>query len=238
MANDNINNINSILSNLKDKLSCDSTCQKQRTTTELKQNWLNAKEKALHSDEEIETAKKNYFMYIGGESAYKSQQSSEYALKTKDFETEQTNKYKIIIAEINELIAKYENENQLFRRLNELFNIKKKEIKEIQNKIEEYSKIAFTSERKVIYEQHDMKRILTYNKILIFIYYGLFILYFIIGNFFVDKLYKTIIAWIYICLFIAFPFSLSWIVQKLFDIKNITSYFFNNKVYKNVYTNI
>ena len=54
-----MNNMNDILSKLKEKLSCDSACQKKKTSDELKQKWLNAERQAKNSGEEIESAKKN-----------------------------------------------------------------------------------------------------------------------------------------------------------------------------------
>ena len=208
-----MNNMNDILSKLKEKLSCDSACQKKRTADELKQKWLNAERQAKNSGEEIESAKKNYYLYAEGKNGYNNLKKSEYIHSTADYEKNASANHKKLVNEINEN-------------------------KELEDKIDEYGKTIFTNERKVIYENHDMGRIMTYNKILIFIYYGLLLLFLIIGNFFSDKLYTSPKIWAVLIFYVIFPFTLAWIVRHLFAIKNKISYLFNNKVYKNVYTNI
>ena len=71
-----MNNMNDILSKLKEKLSCDSACQKKRTADELKQKWLNAERQAKNSGEEIESAKKNYYLYDEGKNGYNNLKKS------------------------------------------------------------------------------------------------------------------------------------------------------------------
>ena len=233
-----MNNINDILSSLKEKLSCDSVCQKKRTADELKKKWLTAERRAKNSNEEIEQAKKNYYLYAEGKAGYNNIKKSEYIHLASDYGDDKNQNHDKTVADMNDLLDRYEFNTEHINSLRELLDIKMKENKEVENKIDEYGKNAFTNERKVVYENHDMGRIMTYNKILIFIYYGLLILFFAIGNFFSDKLYKLPKIWVVLIIYLIFPFTLAWLVRKLFDIKNKISFFFNNKVYKNVYTNI
>jgi len=234
----NTDNINDLLSQLNEKLSCDSDCQKKRTTDELKRKWTTLEKNAKNSTNNIEEAKKNYFLYVGGESGYKKQKKSEYVQLTADYENKENEEHNKLTGYIDDNLNTYISNNELNTRLTELLNLKKNENKELENKIDEYSKIAFTSERKVIYEGHDMKRIMIYNKICVFLYYAFFVLYLVIGNFFTDKLYTSLMVWLIVLIYLIFPFALHWFVKKIFDIKNDVLYFFNNKVYKNVYTNI
>ena len=234
----NTDNINDLLSKLNEKLSCDSNCQKKRTTDELKRKWTTLEKNAKNSTNNIEEAKKNYFLYVGGESGYKKQKKSEYVQSTADYENKENEEHNKLTGYIDDILNTYISNNELNTRLTELLNLKKNENKELENKIDEYSKIAFTSERKVIYEGHDMKRIMIYNKICVFLYYAFFVLYLVIGNFFADKLYTSLMVWLIVLIYLIFPFTLYWFVKKIFDIKNDVLYFFNNKAYKNVYTNI
>ena len=234
----NTDNINDLLSKLNEKLSCDSNCQKKRTTDELKRKWTTLEKNAKNSTNNIEEAKKNYFLYVGGESGYKKQKKSEYVQSTADYENKENEEHNKLTGYIDDILNTYISNNELNMRLTELLNLKKNENKELENKIDEYSKIAFTSERKVIYEGHDMKRIMIYNKICVFLYYAFFVLYLVIGNFLTDKLYTSWMVWLIVLIYLIFPFTLYWFVKKIFDIKNDILYFFNNKVYKNVYTNI
>ena len=234
----NTDNINDLLSKLNEKLSCDSNCQKKRTTDELKRKWTTLEKNAKNSTNNIEEAKKNYFLYVGGESGYKKQKKSEYVQSTADYENKENEEHNKLTGYIDDILNTYISNNELNMRLTELLNLKKNENKELENKIDEYSKIAFTSERKVIYEGHDMKRIMIYNKICVFLYYAFFVLYLVIGNFLTDKLYTSWMVWLIVLIYLIFPFTLYWFVKKIFDIKNDVLYFFINKGYKNVYTNI
>lgn len=237
-ATKTMNNINDILSKLKDKLACNPECQKKKTAEELKQKWLNAESRAKNSTEEIEIAKKNYYIYAEGKPGYNNLKKSEYVHASEDYEKNEMLNHKKNVAQINDLLERYELNNEHINSLRELSEIKMSENKELENKIDEYGKNIFTNERKVIYENHDMNRIFTYNKIIVFIYYGLFLVYLFTGNFFSDKLYKIPKICIVLIIYLIIPFMLQWIVKKLFAIKNDISYYFNNKTYKNVYTNI
>jgi hypothetical protein len=232
------NNLNSILANLNKKLSCDSTCEKKKMTESLKQKWLNAEQNAKNSNEDIELAKKNYYIYTGGSAAYNSKKKSEYTSYTTDYENTAMLDNQNTTNTIHDRLERYEYNHEHLKSLNELLAIKLQKNKELANTIDEYTKKTITSERKVVYENHDMQRINTYYRLILFIYYGMFIYYLIFGNFFADKLYKQPKLDIILIIYIIFPYFLHYFVKKLFAIKNTISYFFNNKVYKNVYTNI
>ena len=218
-SSDTTNNINDILTKLNNKISCDSSCQRQKKIDDLKNKWMNAEQRGANSEEEIEQAKMNYYLYAGGENAYNEVKSSELQY------------------EMNDSLDRYVYNTEHVQSLNELYNIKVKKNGEIENKIDEYNKITFTSQRKIVYENHDMNRIHTYHKIIIFIYYGLFLYYLVDGNFFADKLYKDRIMVSVFLFYLLFPFILKFVVRKLFDLANNISYAFNNKLHKNVYTN-
>lgn len=232
------NNLNSIMEKLNKKLSCDTECQKKKMTEELKQKWENAEKNAKNSNEEIELAKKNYFMYTGGNYAYNAKKRSEYTTSTSDYENNARRENEKMIHNFDEILERYKYDIEHLRSAEELLAIKKEENKELADKIDDYHKMTFTSERKVVYENHDMQRIMTYYNLVLFIYYGMLVYYLIFGNFFADKLYKETKLNIILFIYIIFPYFLHYIVKKLFGIKNNISYFFNNKVYKNVYTNI
>jgi hypothetical protein len=238
MDNSTANNMNDILSKLKEKLACDDECQKERKTEELKKKWTDAEKIAKHSNEEIELAKKNYYLFTGGQTAYNNKKRTEYIQSTADYAQNENAQNSENANAIARLLARYDFNTEHIRSLNELFAIKQQENKVLENKIDDYEKKTFTSQRKVIYEKHDMTRIMTYNKILVFLYYGLFIFYLATGNFFTDKLYKERKLVVILLIYVLFPFILHFVVKKLFDVKDTISYLFNNKIYKNVYTNV
>jgi hypothetical protein len=236
-SSDTTNNINDILTKLNNKISCDSSCQRQKKIDDLKNKWMNAEQRGANSEEEIEQAKMNYYLYAGGENAYNEVKNSEYAQSASDYSSDATNEMNQLQYEMNDSLDRYVYNTEHVQSLNELYEIKVKKNGEIENKIDEYNKITFTSQRKIVYENHDMNRIQTYHKIIIFLYYGLFLYYLVDGNFFADKLYKDRIMVSVFLFYLLFPFILKFVVRKLFDLANAISYAFNNKLHKNVYTN-
>jgi hypothetical protein len=198
---------------------------------------MNAEQRGANSEEEIEQAKKNYYLYAGGENAYNAVKSSEYAQSAADYQNDATNEMNQLQDQISDSLERYTYNTEHIQSLNELYAIKVKKNNEIENKIDEYNKITFTSQRKIVYENHDMTRIQTYHKIVIFIYYGLFLYYLVDGNFFSDKLYNDKIMVSVFLFYLLFPFILKFVVRKIFDLANAISYAFNNKLHKNVYTN-
>jgi hypothetical protein len=100
--------------------------------------------------------------------------------------------------------------------MNELLSIKLGENKQLTKNIDHYLAQTQTSGRKVIYEDRGLDWLTTLRNIMIFVYFSLLVGYIILGNFIPNQLYKQWKVWMYIALYIAFPFYvLNKVVQTL-----------------------
>ena len=139
-------NKNSIITNEKDfktlmqqanqVITCDSACQKQKTSEELKQKYLASKTNLASADNQVVVAEKNYVTFTQGELAYNNKKEQELHTKAKlvvsKFQDNFNNDTKQIKAKIDtyngiianlsniiELYSTYKNENiQLKRNIN------------------------------------------------------------------------------------------------------------------------
>jgi len=211
------NKINSLLALAKDKLLCNSDCQKTRLAEKYKQQWDLAKQRYTEAPEEIELAEKNYYIYDKGYSAYKDMLYDRYAKSAEAFKTSSNSKYKTINRELLDMLDNYDAGTTYVTRMNELLQIKLAEQKRLKREIDLYNKNTQTGGRKVVYEDRERDWLTTVRKMIYFLYFGLLLWYIVFGNFFPNKEYVQWKIWLFLCVYILFPlFFLDRIVKILF----------------------
>ena len=200
------NKINSLIALAADKLMCDSDCQQKRTAANYKRGWELAKKNYEHAPEDIRQAEKNYYVFDKGYPAYKDMLYDRYAKTAAEFKKTSNEKYKKVNEEILQLIDTNETSTTYLKRMNELLRLKLRENEDLKRDIDQYLAQTQTSGRKVIYEDRGRDWLNTVRKIMLFFYFSLSVGYIILGNFIPNQLYKQWKVWLYIALYIAFPF--------------------------------
>jgi hypothetical protein len=104
--------------------------------------------------------------------------------------------------------------------MNDLLRIKLGENEQVKRDIDQYLARTQTSGRKVIYEDRERDWLTTIRQIIIFVYFSLLVGYIILGSFIPNQLYKQWKVWMYIAMYIAFPFYIAiplavWILNNL-----------------------
>ena len=230
------NRINSLIAMAKDKLMCDSECQQKRTADNYKRVWDLAKKNYEHAPEDIRQAEKNYYVFDKGYPAYKDMLYDRYSKNATEFKKSSNEKYKKVNEEILQLINTYDTSTTYLKRMNDLLRIKLGENEQVKRDIDQYLARTQTSGRKVIYEDRERDWLTTIRQIIIFVYFSLLVGYIILGSFIPNQLYKQWKVWMYIAMYIAFPFYiLNKTVRLLFYMVN---YIKSLSVRKNVYTNL
>ena len=155
-------NKNSIITNEKDfktlmqqanqVITCDSACQKQKTSEELKQKYLASKTNLASADNQVVVAEKNYVTFTQGELAYNNKKEQELHTKAKlvvsKFQDNFNNDTKQIKAKIdtyNGIIANLSN-------IIELYSTYKNENIQLSKQVKEHTSSVLTNERKTYYE--------------------------------------------------------------------------------------
>ena len=232
------NKLNSLLALVQDRLFCDANCQKNRTSEKLKKALDDAQNNLKTAPEQVENAEKNYYLYSKGTAGYRDYLFDKYSKNAEEMKEKSLKKHNEMDNEIKTLIAKYDAELVSQQRMEELLQLRINENKELKNKIDHIIGVVETNDRKVVYEQYEQGWLGTIKSILIFFYYILFIIYFIISDFFSAEKYKTLKGWLFVLWFMFFPFIINWLVVQLYAFKSYISHLYSNRPYKNVYEHI
>lgn len=230
------NKINNLIDMVKDKLSCDSECQKQRMANNYKEKWELAKKNYRDAPEEIKQAEKNYYIYDKGYPAYKDMLYDRYAKSAAEFKQSSNMKYKQINKELSDLIDNYELSVTYLRRMNDLLKVKLEENEVLKRDIDQYIDFTQTNGRKVIYEDRARDWLGTFRNILLLIYFLILLGYIVLGQFIPRKDYLQWKLWVIIIFYAIFPFFiLDWVVRLIFFLSNyITSWSLHKNIYKNL----
>ena len=161
-----------------------------------------------------------------------------YSVIADNIEKKALDEHDIYIDELKTRINNFGSEESYSMRMKNVLETEKKRNKELNTELENMISGTNTNNRKVIYEEYDLGNIKKTRKILYYVYYLIFILYLVFGNFLTDKHYRNIYVWLGIILYITLPFYMRHITNTLVGAYRQLIYMKNNKFSKNVYLDI
>jgi hypothetical protein len=229
------NKINSLIELAKERLMCDTACQREKETTSLKKKFNNAKMNLRDAPEEVSVAEKNYYVYANGENAYEDMLDKRYVKDAQVLKKKSLDKHRTLLREINILIQDYDAETIYSKRMNELLNVRQTENKRLRNEIDQNIATVQTNDRRTDYEDMEIESALGTQKFLRYIYFSLLVLWIIMGDFFSKHRYASLKTWILIVLYCVFPFIVNKLVEVAYYITGKADYIINNKAPKDVY---
>jgi predicted nucleic acid-binding protein len=210
------NKLNSLIALAKDKITCDSDCQKERTSQELKKKLDLIQNSNYEKD--MEEAEKNYYISTNGEAEYNELLLARNIKKATEFIKNQTKDHLDIVKNIIEMIKNLETKTVYTKRMNELLAVKLRKKTQIEKNIDKYISTVQTTDRRVDYELKDMDWNDTFNKILKIIYYGILVLYILFGDYLPTRKYMDFSIWLLIVLYIALPYGLNPLVKRIYNL--------------------
>tara|TARA_Y100000768_G_scaffold80955_1_gene57617 strand:+ start:3108 stop:3944 length:837 start_codon:yes stop_codon:yes gene_type:complete len=142
-----------------------------------------------------------------------------------------------VLENVNDLLNNYKAIITYNSKINDLLEIKKNENKNLENALEDMKYNKLTSDRRIDYEIIEKDSLKMYRKILFYLYFLLLVIWIIFSNFMPEKLYKNYTTWIYIIIYIAFPFTINYLVTFIYNLYSGIYYLINNMAPRNVYTN-
>lgn len=227
-----INQLNSFIENANQMLSCDSECQKNKTTQELKQKLLKAETNLILADPEFQIARQNYYTYVNGEQAYDEMMKKELEEKALLFTTLFKEKYDLQLTEINTQLNTYNSLYANFINVLDLYEQYKKENRKLYQELKNNTNDILTNDRKTYYENQQIDNLNTiYFYFLWTIYliivacYGVFL--FIYPN--TLLLFAKIIS---IAVFLVLPFIAPFLIKKILDTIRWIASFLPKNVYR------
>lgn len=225
--------ISTLLEQSAQALLCGPDCQKQKVTDELNQKYLNAQTALQTAPINLETTKKNYYVYTEGEPAYNNMRETELkqkaetmaALITDSFNEELTsaltmNKY-YSTAIINSSYTK------------DLLNEYIEKNKELNIQLRDRRGDILTNDRKTYYENDALDSLKLWHRFWWYVYYIL-VLVFLLSIFLVKSQMTNGKKLILTVLLIFYPYYIEFIVNWTYE---LYAYIYTN-LPKNVYNNL
>jgi len=213
--NNDLDKFNSMIDDATDAITCDSNCQKQRTSDDLKNKYLNAKTNLATAPNQAETAKKNYVIFTQGQLSYDEQLDNELKKKAKiltSFYAENFNK------ESQDVLTDTQTYAGLLTNLRNVFDLYvkyKEENIELFKQLKEETNDILTNERKTYYQDEGIENLKFYYYYFLITIYVICILAFGIFNFIYPSQISSKIRIVMFIILIILPFISTWILGKL-----------------------
>jgi polyhydroxyalkanoate synthesis regulator phasin len=123
-------------------------------------------------------------------------------------------------------------------KIKELLNVRRKQKKKLEEKIDQFIRTVDTNERKIFYEIKEEDWLNFYKYVIFFIYYLLAIYYLFFGSFFWNDKYKNYKNWIILILYISLPFFLMNLINLFFRFYDYVKSLINRQFPRNVYIDL
>lgn len=240
--------LNSVISNLQSMINCDTDCQKEKTASNLRRSWLNAKQVELSAPGIVSEAEKKYYVFTKGEVGYKDMLVNRYRKIANTKKSKAEKNHKDLMDDLEALIKDYEAEDSTLIRMRELLRIRLNENKQLRKTIDDDIAAVQTSDRRVVYENWAGEWLGKVRALIKSIYWVLLVFYFLynpiadimagdgIGKYFTKDSAKKNIPLMIIGVLL--PFMVSRIILFIFMIIAQISKLLSNSAPKNVYINL
>lgn len=173
-----------------------------------------------------------------GLKVYTKTWAEKYKIISETIESNATEQHKDYYREIMTLVAQYKSQEAAADRLQNLLNTKKNEQTDLNTELQHLLTKSPTNDRKALYETKEIDYLHSFRKFLLFLYYIIFVIYLIFGDYFTDKKYRNWKTWILITLYITLPFYVYIITNSIIYLYRQIIYIKDNKLPKNVYTDL
>jgi len=210
-----LNNINSFLNQASQTIMCNSDCQKQKQSEQLKRDFLNAQVNLESAPNQLEIAEKNYVVFEEGELAYNELRDSKLEKNAHLIIQKYKQNFEDDVEKINLQLNSYSGLVINFKNIVELYIYYKSENRKLFKQLKEDTNDILTNERKTYYEDQEIDKLKYYYYYIFLTIYYISVTCFIIFSF----IYPSNINWkiqilISIGLYIL-PFISTWILGML-----------------------
>jgi hypothetical protein len=234
MANQfNMDKFNSFLDKATSVISCDSECQKNKSSEELKQKYLDAQLNLITAPNQVTVATKNYITYSQGEVAYNEYNEAKLTEIAKKITTTFKSSFDTQVKDLNITIDTYDGLLINFRNVVDLYTNYIKENAELKKELNETTKDIVTNDRKTYYQDQGISNLNSYYTYILVLYIITVVVYLVSIFVFPTSLsmFKKIIILLFL---IIYPFIstrlLSWFISLYMKFVSILP--------KNVHTDI
>ena len=144
-------------------------------------------------------------------------------------------KHNAYMQELRTISSSYNAELLYSKRMTELQTKLEQENKQLQIDIDNIIGPTRTDDRRMVYETRESKHLLWIRKIFILIYYLILLIYLFTSRFFTDQKYLKWKTWLYLILYLLYPFLIDFLSRNLINLYQKINYIVSNKIPRNVY---
>jgi hypothetical protein len=209
-----LNSLNLLSTNA---LLCGPDCQKQKTLNNLEENYLKAQNEVVVAPVNLQTAKKNYYVFSQGETGYNNMLEQELKKKADGIATNMTNLFNKQIQEARTLNSYLNNDIINSKNTIELYKTYLLKNKKTETEIKNSHGDILTNDRKSYYEIQENDNLKGWYNIFITSYFIIALVYF--GRFILlNNNLSYIIKIIIVILLIIFPYIIDPITVFIFSL--------------------
>ena len=183
----------------------------------------------------LSIAEKNLIISEGGLSDYKLITDRRISTELDEISNMLIDDYRFDMAFIDQMALQFKSEIASLYNARMGYDNLRNDTAILTKKLDAYSKILNTNERKTVYELHNMKSLYTYRRVLFLVYYLSIIAYIFFSDFIPKKLYADYTYIIILLIVIIFPFMLNTFISWTMMFINAIHYWLDDSIVKDVY---
>lgn len=226
-----IGDLNEMVEEVNDKLTCDDECQRQKEIVKLKKKYHIEKKRIVNAPHDLDNSRKKYFTYAFGEEYYDEFMTKKIKIEINKLSNKLALDHQHNYKTLTDSIDDYESIKKNSEYGTELIKKYKIENKILENKINEFANTKNINDRKVVYEVNEVDKLDNYNNQLLVLYWVMVLFFLIL--FFSKNMFKESKNSMVVFVVLLYPFVIYWIVHVLHTISN----YIYNSLPKNMYLN-
>ena len=228
MSNFNLNNFNDLISQANELINCGPSCSQNQTTTQLKQNYLDAQSNMISAPQQLFTAQKNYISYTKGESGYNEFLDKQLEEKADTVANSYQLKFNSDVEIIKQKNKIYDGLVINYNNLIDLYKKYKIENDKMIYVLKNKSSDILTNDRKTYYEDQGITTLKTYY-FMFLCFYIFIVVVFLLSILLVKSNVKMSTRLFILFLMVIYPFICYGFFHLLYKLFNqIRSYFPSN----------
>jgi len=208
--------VNRLISQSTDALTCGPSCQKTRTADTLHQNYLNAQANVETAPFQLQQAEQKYYTFTQGTAGYGAIRANTVAQQAAGVTSSATTIFQSGVDTATDLNTTYNSLNSTYQNTFELLKKYLEGNAELQDQINEINTDTVTNDRKTYYESQGYDKLKSWYKLFMWIYIFLLIIYFI-GIFLAGSGYSFIAKFGILIAFMLYPFVVNYVVMFVYN---------------------
>ena len=217
--------ITSLLETSAQSITCGPDCQKNKTSDELKQQYLDAQTNKITAPIKLEESRKNYYIFTKGENYYNNMLEDELKKKAEQLS-------QLIAESFNEEVSSAKTMNQYYNTTlinsdstKELLKDYSEKNAELKLKLRDNHGDILTNDRKTYYETTALDRLKLWYTFWWYIYY-IFVIIFLLAIFLSPSNMSIIVKLIILILLVFYPYYIDYISTMIVtNVKNVYNSF-------------